>query len=952
MTNIQQGNKKTGKKLAVLIFVLLLVAIGAAGCDFFSASSEEAAGDTDQTGSLLFNFVQPEPAEDLTVLGANDSADFSPGETSDFSTNYLGREVEYVLHHLAGYRVIIERDNERKFTENFIFADTDREELNVEVSLPAEDEYRVILLALGESEMGTEQTSVTEEEWLILGSGIREDVEIAPGETVNVSVPMEPFNFAAGAAVPPEDKNDMGENIREIRYELTGSVLEELAGRYADSDGPVESEKLWVEYEHEYEDIDEDIAGGRLDLEFEEESALARDFQKKPAEEDYLTSMLYFKLELPASENFVGEDNYRLAFPAFEGEEEEAAVNLADLSGMQVHRDDPVEPGEEFELRIRQAQNSQGDELSGERKVEVKSVQEGEVFADYVEFSRGEADVPVSLLRKTRHELIISVEGVTEDVRLLMNVEDPEEAFFAITDIPEPEVNGDDDVLELQIGETFDLHAEITNTRSKDGGQDVLVKVERWSDDYPPVIGGESNFTVPGNETRTAEIEDLQIPVNAEPGGPVVVTTRDDYERTRIVVQDSEFFAVEIVDTNDPITAGEILEVEVLVTKAGEDMGIRDISLYNFHDWEVDREEFTMVGRGEETITLQWNTSPGDAGHDEIRVDSDDDEDTELVVIEPEVDFQVDIEHDSYEFDAGEEIEEIAVNVSNVGAGPGEQLISMTIDSDALARDQDVTFTESVSLASGSDEMVVFDDLESLQAVKSVNDAIEVESDDDDDTAHIEVIPGDVAELDASYSPVAAGEEGVISVEALDEFGNRVSLAGIEVSEEDGIADLAGKTDVTGSDGEPAHFNFVEHESGVYQVEFATVDREITESLTVEVEPASDLENIEAFVDNIDDEIDGTTEEGDEVDLSEYNQTFRGDVESRVERLEFIVTLQDVRAHLEITEDEEHEQIDDRTYSSLIELGDTGTQTVFEIRIEAEDGETEVYEVMIDREGL
>ncbi|MFD1525961.1 MULTISPECIES: VWA domain-containing protein [Halolamina] len=106
-----------------------------------------------------------------------------------------------------------------------------------------------------------------------------------------------------------------------------------------------------------------------------------------------------------------------------------------------------------------------------------------------------------------------------------------------------------------------------------------------------------------------------------------------DVEVKSIAVADEPVSVVN-VNTNAPITEGEVLEAEVELKNTRFDKENRSVALQDFSGSTVDIEPI-QIGREESlTLTLEWDTEAGDAGTDNISIQVSDIEIKEQVEIE------------------------------------------------------------------------------------------------------------------------------------------------------------------------------------------------------------------------------------------------------------------------------------------------------------------------------
>ncbi|WP_195837564.1 VWA domain-containing protein [Halorhabdus sp. CBA1104] len=94
-------------------------------------------------------------------------------------------------------------------------------------------------------------------------------------------------------------------------------------------------------------------------------------------------------------------------------------------------------------------------------------------------------------------------------------------------------------------------------------------------------------------------------------------------------------YDLSITSVNDPINAGETLEVEATVTNISNETKTDVVSLYDFDGNQITPAASIHLGAGESTdVSLTWNTQTSDSGTDEITVKVGQVSVTETVTIE------------------------------------------------------------------------------------------------------------------------------------------------------------------------------------------------------------------------------------------------------------------------------------------------------------------------------
>ncbi|MFB6073724.1 MAG: beta strand repeat-containing protein [Haloarculaceae archaeon] len=93
-------------------------------------------------------------------------------------------------------------------------------------------------------------------------------------------------------------------------------------------------------------------------------------------------------------------------------------------------------------------------------------------------------------------------------------------------------------------------------------------------------------------------------------------------------------FTIAITETNAPVTEGDTLSVTASVTNVGEASGSQSITLEAFDGTGVDTQSVTLKADHETAVTLEWETSDGDASDSEVLVRTQNDTATRSVTVE------------------------------------------------------------------------------------------------------------------------------------------------------------------------------------------------------------------------------------------------------------------------------------------------------------------------------
>ena len=178
-------------------------------------------------------------------------------------------------------------------------------------------------------------------------------------------------------------------------------------------------------------------------------------------------------------------------------------------------------------------------------------------------------------------------------------------------------------------------------------------------------------------------------------------------------------FAVTIDATNSPVVEGETLTVDVTVENRDDTEDTQTIVLFYDDDGDgnadtiADSTEVTLEGGEVEEITLEWETESGDAGEDiviEVSSDSDRDDDTVTVLVQPtldsdaseieptlvpagaERDYEATVELENLDSVTGD-TNEVTVTLMDYDNQNGDVSETQTFDADSIGTDQTLTVT-------------------------------------------------------------------------------------------------------------------------------------------------------------------------------------------------------------------------------------------------------------------
>lgn len=251
----------------------------------------------------------------------------------------------------------------------------------------------------------------------------------------------------------------------------------------------------------------------------------------------------------------------------------------------------------------------------------------------------------------------------------------PPEFKVDITGTNEPVIGG---------VETLEVEAEIENEGLTPDEQDIELEIFNGED-----------FGVVDTETVQLDARDSEtLTLEWEPGEDddgdytAEVSSNNDTDTEAVTVQEPQppTFEVDITGTNSPIAETQELIVQAEVENVGDLEGTQNIVLNildedgdDVIEEETDTEEVSLE-RGESTdLELRWDTEEGDAGNYTAEIASEDDTDTEDVLVEDTdpPDYQVtvtDVDEDEEGFPI-----DVTAEITNEGEVEGFQDIILDI---------------------------------------------------------------------------------------------------------------------------------------------------------------------------------------------------------------------------------------------------------------------------------
>ena len=225
-------------------------------------------------------------------------------------------------------------------------------------------------------------------------------------------------------------------------------------------------------------------------------------------------------------------------------------------------------------------------------------------------------------------------------------------------------------------GETVEVSAQVTNTGERGDTQTVALDLSALGSDTASVslAGGEST-------TRSFIVE---TPADSRGEHVAVVSSQDDQDSVSVTVQRLEpaSFAVEILGTNGPVTAGGSVEVTAEISNTGDESGTQTVEV-DAGEIGLSTTEVTLAGGESATRTLGVETAQDESGTYPVAVASEDDTASVTVSVEtPDGPlFLVDIGATNAPIVEGEVLR-VNITVTNLGDGFATEPVSLTTSPD------------------------------------------------------------------------------------------------------------------------------------------------------------------------------------------------------------------------------------------------------------------------------
>ena len=468
--------------------------------------------------------------------------------------------------------------------------------------------------------------------------------------------------------------------------------------------------------------------------------------------------------------------------------------------------DETVDEDQEFDVSANITNDGQ---LTDEQDIELRLEPDGDAVASQtVELVADESqtvtfeNVSVDDPGEYNHTIASENSSVTGD----LTVEEPEPASFTVTDFNPSEATVD-------VGEEFDVGAQIINDGDQSGEQDIELRLEP---DGEPIAN--QTVQLDGAGSEIVAFENVSVDEAGEYNH--TIASENDSESGNLTVEEVEP-ANFVVDALSPyettVDVDEEFDISAEIYNTGDESGEQDIELRLEPDGDVVDNQTVAVAAGEnETVTFE-NVSVDTAGEYNHTIASNDTTQSgNLTVVDPAF-FEVsNLSPVDATVDEGEDFD-VSADIENTGSEEATQDITLLLEPDAT----ESTATEpAVTLAGGANETVVFENV-SVDETGDYNHT--VASGDDSATGNLSVVDTtvDIFEYTAENNDA---QNITVTVWASEQ------LSDLTVSDDDGNS-VSG----VGTDG----FNETVYDDGTHKYE-ATYDAGADGDYTVTLDSASD----------------------------------------------------------------------------------------------------------------
>jgi microcompartment protein CcmK/EutM len=177
-------------------------------------------------------------------------------------------------------------------------------------------------------------------------------------------------------------------------------------------------------------------------------------------------------------------------------------------------------------------------------------------------------------------------------------------------------------------GDILNISATVTNTGDKSGRQTVTAKI--------PGVGFDSKSIGLSGDSSTTQTFSIQTEDSYAGTYQASVSSEDDSISTTVVVKDKQnpaSYTVAVASTNSPITEGDALRIDAIVTNTGDKSGKQTVTA-KIPRVGSDSKTLSLNGNSSSTESFRIATDSGHSGKYEASVTSSADSDSITVYIE------------------------------------------------------------------------------------------------------------------------------------------------------------------------------------------------------------------------------------------------------------------------------------------------------------------------------
>ena len=319
----------------------------------------------------------------------------------------------------------------------------------------------------------------------------------------------------------------------------------------------------------------------------------------------------------------------------------------------------------------------------------------------------------------------------------------------------------------------INVTATVENTGDGIGDQPVMLV----DGDGMPVDSGVVNVSSGSQDTITFSWDSSGVVDWTNESGdtatvPFTVETPDDSQSDQVDVEKGaqNIFEINDVATDDPVEEGETLTFDIELENTGGADGTQAVWVYDQDGNPLVSQSVDLDSGQSDTVSLDWTTRVGDRTVDTVTVETDNDNQTNNVTVEPAQDttseFEVSVLDSNANATAGQSITagsdtlDVTVDVANTGNASAVQTIILE-DSFGEPR-----ASETVSLGSGDrDNATIRWD---TQAPDFETDEITVKSNDDNDTHAVDIVRD-------------VGDDSEFTITSVDSNGNATADRSIDI---------------------------------------------------------------------------------------------------------------------------------------------------------------------------